>query len=160
MIKKLVGVTLASLEDGADVALADRNKTIWHDENTVLAGNAETAYFDALQRYGTYSFRASPADGDSFTQEIVLASGTYTLYNLGAEGAAAGKLDWYLDAVKIVSGQDWYNAATIRNIFKSTASIAVAGGRYVFKGVVNGKHASSSNYNYYLTKSWFVRTGA
>lgn len=161
MTKKLVGVTLASLEDGADVALADRHKTIWHDEDTVLAGDATIRKnVQALQTYCVYVDRASMADGDSAGQEIVLAPGTYSFFVLGFTGGSQGKLDWYLDAAKIVDGQDWYSGGGTWNVIKSTTSIVVAGGRYTLKFIANGKNGSSANYWHALTKSWFVRTGA
>ena len=56
-----------------------------------------------------------------------------------------GKIDWYIDGVLAVSGQDWYVGSLIYNVVK-TASVTVSGsGLHTVKGVTNGKNASSSN---------------
>lgn len=134
--------------------------TCWMDENKILTGNAQTSEFNASQQYATMSYRASPADGDSFSQNIFLATGTYTLGVLGVTNSLYGKVDWYLGATKIADGQDWYSADQVYNITKTQASINVAtAGIYELKAVVNGKNGSSSNYYLVLTKFWMTRTG-
>jgi len=130
--------------------------TMWHDESTVTAGNAIANVVDTGSRYCTYSNQNTAADGDTFTQSFLLAAGTYSLCVLGSTFTSRGKIDWYIDDVKVVSLQDWYAASLGINTIKTVGSIAVVGnGRHVLKGVINGKHASSSSYFMLLQKMWF-----
>ena len=131
--------------------------TMWHDASIVTAGNAIVITHDALQNYSLFSQQPNAADGDTFTQSFLLAAGTYTLAVLGQTNNSKGRIDWYIDNVKVVSLQDWYSAGVVYNVVQSVASITVTGsGRHVLKGVINGHNGSSSNYWMLLTKIWLV----
>lgn len=133
--------------------------TLWHDEATVVAGNALSLAVNNSQFYNCLHNQNPSADGDAFTQAVVLAEGTYNFYVLGRTGSGLGRLDWYIDDIKVVSAQDWYNASITYNVIKTATDIVIAeGGRHVLKGVVNGKHVSSTGYAIYLTKYWFKQT--
>lgn len=133
--------------------------TLWHDEATVVAGNAIAITLNTSQLYSALHNQNPAADGDAFTQTVVLAEGTYSFYVLGRTGSGLGRLDWYIDDVKVISAQDWYAASITYNVIQSANNIGIAeGGRHVLKGVVNGKHVSSAGYAIYLTKYWFKQT--
>jgi hypothetical protein len=130
--------------------------TLWHDEATVVAGNAIAITFNTSQLYNALHNQNPAADGGAFTQTVVLAEGTYSFYALGRTGSGLGRLDWYIDDVKVISAQDWYAASITYNVIQTATDIVIAeGGRHVLKGVVNGKHVSSTGYAIYLTKYWF-----
>jgi hypothetical protein len=133
--------------------------SFWHDESVVLAGNALATTMDGLARYASHSRQSPVADGDTFAQQFVLDVGAYTLSVLGVTLATNGRVDWYIDDVKVVSLQDWYSSGSVYNVVK-TATVAVASsGRHVLKAIVNGKNASSSAYSLYLTKFWLNQAG-
>lgn len=98
---------------------------------------------------------ADAADGDAFSLSFWLKAGTYTMSVLGQHEVNNGKIDWKIDGSTVVSGQDWYAAATANNIIK-TASVTVSGnGYHKLDGVINGKNASSSDFLFRLTWIWF-----
>ena len=127
----------------------------WHDESTVISGNALTRTIDAAQTHNLYVYQNASANGDIFTQSMFLRAGTYTLSVLGETTANSGLVDWYFDGAPIVSGQDWYSGATVRNVVKVSASFTVASdGYHVLKGTVNGQNGASGGYDLKLTKMW------
>lgn len=85
-------------------------------------------------------------NGNSLEMYTFLAAGTYTLGVFGSVGTNKGKLDWYMDDVKVVTGQDWYHATNIPNTLKTTSIPVIGNGHHKLKYVVNGKHAGSSDY--------------
>lgn len=118
---------------------------------TVVAGDVLLFSHDALQDFAHYIWQDNAANGDSFAHPFYLAQGTYTLNVLGRTANNTGRLDWYIDGLKVVSLQDWYSVGTVSNVVK-TAVVAVAGhGQHVLKGVVNGQNVASSNYRIFLT---------
>lgn len=90
-------------------------------------------------------------NGDSYTTSFVLRAGVYTFQVVGVKQSAAPKIDWYVDDVAFVTGQDWYAASSIGATFTTTGVIVTGNGVHRLKGVSNGKNASSSNYAPQLT---------
>jgi len=126
--------------------------TIWHDQAIVTAGNALLRVHDTAQNYGTYSVQNTPANGDTYTHSFLLAGGSYTLASFGVTYSSSGKVDVYVDNVLQNSGEDWYSGATAYNTVKTQSITVVGDGYHVLKVVVNGKNASSSNYNHGISK--------
>ncbi len=132
-----------------------KRATMWHDEATVITGNALARLVVNTHAYNVVSYQNASANGDTFTHGFQVGEGTYTLTVLGRHLTSAGRVDWYVDDVLVASAQDWYAGATAPNIEKSVAAIVIAeGGWHVLKGVVNGKNGSSSGYDLQLTKYW------
>jgi len=130
--------------------------TGWHQDSTVLSGNALTMVVDSQQLCNHYFVQAPNANGDSFTQNVFLASGTYTFSVLGFSYFTAAKVDWYLDGGMISSGQDWYAPVATENTLLVVTSVFVpSNGQHTLKGVVNGHNSSSTNYSLPLTKFMF-----
>lgn len=129
-----------------------RETFLFHIFSTVLTGNAISVTADGNQILGTAPFQNPPANSDSFTFGFFLRPGDYTLAIYGNTNADHGKIDWYIDDVVVVAGQDWYSASLTYNV-KKTAAVSVKGlfPWHVLKGVVNGKNASSTNYYIGLT---------
>ena len=135
-----------------------------HDQAVAIAGNALTSMVQTLQRYNTLTYQSTAsANGDAFENGFMLRAGTYTFYVLGNTNTNCGKLDWYLKTdggaygAAFTTGQDWYSNPAVYNVIKSVASVTIASdGYYTIKGVINGKHASSSAYFHSLTKYWFA----
>lgn len=148
----------------AETVTYPRNQTLWHDQATVLTGNAlfrSTLAIAPFNRgdshYNTSSYQSTAANADSFMQEIYLDAGDYVFWVLGAHNSVHGKVDWYIDAevTPFIAGQDWYAASLAPNQFKSGAVTLATGGNHQIKGVINGKNASSGGYYLPLTKYWF-----
>jgi hypothetical protein len=124
------------------------------DEATVTVGNAFTLTLDALERYGWWQYQNAAANADSWEKKIFLKAGTYTIYVLGMTAPSRGIQEIFIDGVS-VGTIDWYNGSLVYNQVKTIASVTVTGdGRHTFKSTVNGKNASSSDYQLLLTKVW------
>jgi hypothetical protein len=136
-----------------------QRSTFWHDEALITSGSdLNRPGHDTNQNYAFKLRQTTAANGDSFTQSFLIAEGTYTLNVFGYTSTNFGKLDWYIDNVLVVSGEDWYGSDTY-NVLKTHAGISIDGnGRHVLKGVINGKSGSSSGYFYMLTKYWLYPT--
>jgi hypothetical protein len=147
-------------ENGIDgnLLVAPKSATLWHDESVVLAGNALAHVHNTNQDYGVTVYQNTPANGDTFEQKVFLRPGWYTFNVLGTTDANRGIVDWYLDDVKLLAGQDWYAAAIGYNVVKASSVPFVVqyGGAHTLKAVVNGKNASSTSYYLVLTKMWFA----
>lgn len=132
-----------------------KRATMWHDEATVITGNALARLVVDTHAYNVVSYQNASANGDTFTHGFQVGEGTYTLTVLGRHLTSAGRVDWYVDDVLVASAQDWYAGSAAPNITKTVADIVIAeGGWHVLKGVVNGKNGSSSGYDLQLTKYW------
>lgn len=132
-----------------------KRATMWHDEATVITGNALARLVVNTHAYNVVSYQNASANGDTFTHGFQVGEGTYTLTVLGRHLTSAGRVDWYVDDVLVASAQDWYAGSAAPNITKTVADIVIAeGGWHVLKGVVNGKNGSSSGYDLQLTKYW------
>lgn len=151
----LIGDTAltALLEESAVTNGYPQRATMLHDEATVIHGNAIISEVQP-NRYQTYSYQGTAANGNSFSNSFFLKAGAYTFFILGSTRTTAGKIDWYIDGVKVVSLQDWYSDPAVLNVVK-TASVTVTGdGYHQLIGTVNGKHASSGGYYTVFTKYW------
>jgi hypothetical protein len=135
----------------ADVLLP-RRATLWHQASTVLTGNGITAYVSVNQRYFMYAIQIPAADGDSFSHSFFLRGGTFDLNVLGITGPVCGIVDWYLDGVLVVTGQDWYSAGYTYNVVKTDSITVIGDGYHVLTGVINGKNGLSTDYYLQLTK--------
>lgn len=124
--------------------------TMWHDESLTLSGTTLSQIMATGLIYYFYCLQNPCANGNSFSNSFLLASGTYTFDIWGFADNNRGKIDWYVDDVLIVSGQDWASGS-----FKSVSSISIVGnGRHVLKGVING--STTGNYYMCLTKFAFI----
>lgn len=149
----LLGTTFAIASGSADFP---KRATMWHNESLVTAGNGITQTLNTSQPYNVLYYQNTAANGDTFTQSFMMRAGTFTLYVLGVTSNDRGKIDWYVDDVLQISGQDWYSASATFNVTKSGSITVVGDGLHVLKGVVNGKSGSSSNYYISPTKMWIV----
>ncbi|NOS66954.1 MAG: hypothetical protein HOO67_01140 [Candidatus Peribacteraceae bacterium] len=137
-------------------AILPTRATLWHDESTVVTGGGVSTNQDANQLYSTYSFQSPASANDAFVNGFTLKAGTYAFSVLGLTNNAKAKIDWSIDGVPAVSGQDWYSVTGTYNVVK-TATVTVTGdGYHVLKGKVNGKNPSSTAYNLLFTKMWFA----
>lgn len=153
----IVSIGLILVKQAADAAIASgtvvtlsetslpRRTMLTHDEATITAGNALAFTADTSQFLGGYWFQSASANGDTFTQSVWLRAGSYILEAIGAADVSCAKIDWTLDGVSIISGQDWYAAALTRNTRKvsTTPLILSASGYHVLTGTVNGRNASN-----------------
>lgn len=128
--------------------------TLWHDEAVVIVGGALGIDIATAYHYFTAAFQSGAANGDTFEQVFLLAAGSYTF---GVDGYATnnrGIIDWYLDGLPLVIGQDWYAASGAVTVKTATVRVPTTG-LHTLRGVVNGKNGSSSGFSETLTKYWF-----
>jgi hypothetical protein len=130
--------------------------SMWHrDSLTNGYAMGEQSGIDGA--FYEYAIQPSAADGNEFYQSFLLEAGTYTFHVLGVEDVDCPLLDWYLDNVLIVSGQDWYEVSQTTDATFNTASVIVTGSkRHLLKGVVNGKNEDSTGYWVRLVRYWFT----
>lgn len=136
--------------------------TMWHDEATVTVGNALAVTIFTDQAYNATWYQNAAANGDTFTNGCYLEAGIYTFSVLGRSANDRGKIDWTIDGITIVSGQDWYSASATPNVVKTVSGISsvriTTNGWHIVQGVINGQNGSSSGYVMRLTKYWFNKT--
>ena len=128
--------------------------TIWFDE----AISNKTLFFESIstRAYALNIYQDPNANGDWIETTFYLSAGTYTFGVLGVAEDDAGILDWSVDGVPIITGQDWYNAAPTGNTRKQTSGIVIStSGIHTLRATVNGKNASSVGFYIVLTKAWF-----
>ena len=127
----------------------------FHDEATIVSGNALAPTVNTSQPYNGFSYQNPANNGDSFSQSFFIRAGTYTIDFLGVVEGNSAILDWYLDGTLIISGQDWYGAGTTYNVDKTATGIVIPNdGYHVLRGAVNGKNGASGGYELRLTKLW------
>ena len=152
----IVSVELVS---GVLVNMYPHRATLWHDEAIVLTGNVFTHGVASTNRYMTRSYQDAPANGDSFSHSFMLAAGTYDFSAIGGTQTQYGMIDWYIDGVKVVSGQDWFSWSVTYNVLKITTGITVVyDGYHHLRGIVNGKNANATSYYIALIKYFFRQT--
>lgn len=131
--------------------------TLWPDEKIVIAGGAAATNIYATQKYGLWAGQSPFANGDSWTLAFALRAGAYTMSVLGLKDSNCPKVDWAVDGLAVVAGQDWYVGGGQQVNVTQTASVTVAtDGVHQLRATVNGKHASSTDYFLALTKIWFA----
>jgi hypothetical protein len=155
---------IIALETGGGGSMVyPTHATIWHDESTVITGNAfvtGASSHDTSQNYGAYKYQNTPANGDKFeTIPFLLAAGTYTVTILGVTNNNYGKVDWRLNGTLIggaATGQDWYSASLTYNVEQSFSMAVAVDGVYTLSGTINGTNGSSISpfYRAVLTKFW------
>lgn len=124
-----------------------------------LVGSGETTFtFNVAQVFSHWVIPGTYANGFTGSFGLFLNAGTYTCKVLGVTNPALGKLDWTLDGVSQTTGQDWYSAATTYNVFKTFTLTVVNSGYHRLMLTVNGKHASSSDYGWILTRVFIYPT--
>jgi len=128
--------------------------TLWHDQSKILTGNPFWVIHESNQNYSVGAQQNTPADGDSFSDTFPLKGGSYTLNVLGITYSDKGMIDWYIDGVLFLSGQDWYTPGVTYNVVKSTPITIVGDGLHTLTGLVNGRNAASTNYFMEFTKVW------
>ena len=128
-----------------------KSAVMWHRYATVVVGNPISISHVTSQDF-THTIHQAVADnGDKFRHSCYLGGGGYTLNVLGFTMNSGGKLDWYIDNVLAVSGQDWYSGAPTSNVIKTAGVTVVGSGPHTIMGVVNGKNVLSISYDIYLT---------
>lgn len=131
-----------------------KRATMWHDESTVLVGNALTRAVDTNQRYNTYSYQSAPAINDTFTQSFFLRAGDYYLLAIGIKFTDRGIVTWTIDTTVIGTWDLYAAAAAYNSLFTSSLFTLVGDGYHVLTGKVASKNASSTNYTAPITKIW------
>lgn len=131
---------------------------MWHENCKMGAGVTTLSHvINTGQRYNGYSYLTGAGgvshNGDVFSQTCLLLAGTYAFAVYGVTYSTCGKIDWTLDGVSIVAGQDWYSASITPNVLKVNTGITVTGnGAHTLQGTINGKNGSGGGYDMYLTR--------
>jgi hypothetical protein len=137
-----------------------KRATLWHEESLPLTGHELEVTIVSGHQYGFDVYQHNAGQGDSFSQSFLLRPGTYMFNVLGRIDTNRGKIDWYIDDVLVISGQDWYAGSLTYNIVKK-ALVTVKGPTpfHTLRGVVSDKNAVSLDYAMTLTKMWFTPAG-
>jgi hypothetical protein len=141
----------------ANLPYVPRCAVIWGDDltTTVTVTSSISTSQDHCVYYGPLSADAN--DGDTYRANLFLAAGTYTMKVLTIKAATCGKFDVYIDDVLISSGNDLYAGTTTYSYSLSITNITIAAnGHHNLKIVVNGKHASATDYRFLCTKISFI----
>jgi hypothetical protein len=128
-----------------------KSAVMFHRDAIILVGGVLICAADADQDFGHMCLQGPPADGDTFEQSFLLAGGNYTLAVHGATDTVMGILDWYIDGVLVVAGQDYYSALTVYNAVQTAAVTVIGDGQHTLTGVVNGQNPASADYAIVLT---------
>jgi hypothetical protein len=66
-------------------------------------------------------------------------------------------VDWTLDGVALVTGQDWYSGGgLVYNVRKANTVTVPTSGNHTLKGTVNGRNAgNTSDYDLVITRMRF-----
>jgi len=125
----------------------------FHDSSLILAGNPLVIFNNTSQNWFSGAYQDAPqSDLDSFSQSLVIASGTYTFRVFCIKVPDAPKVDWYLDDTKVITGMDFYDAGGVLSQVLTDTIIVPTSGLHKLVAVVNGRNVSSSGYRLQLTK--------
>lgn len=159
-----VSPTALSTIDGVDISVDSPSSGEGHvfvdpySYSAVVAGTWAHSDNVSQPRSG-YLYNSTRAQNDKirFTK-IYLAKGTYTIMFITATGSAAGILKVDFDGTNKGS-VDCYSAGNSYGVQKTIAGVVVAASGLVEVDVYSDtKHASSTNYDMYLTSIVFYRT--
>lgn len=121
-----------------------------------VGGGSMTLAKDTGQIFNFFSYPSTATNGDAAQTTISLKAGTYDVFVLGCSYNDRGIIDWSLNGVNFIAGQDWYSAGLVYNVVKTGTLTVGTSGRHLLKATVNGKNASSSSYYAIITAIWFV----
>lgn len=126
------------------------------DELTVVTGNAIALYtLSTSQPHNAIWYQTAGANGDKVAFSCpLLAGNNYVISLMGGKVSSAGKTAVYLNGTQIGSTLDWYNGTTAYNQVQTITFNVAASRRQLFEIVVDGKNASSSGYNIFMTRIW------
>ncbi|MCJ7778102.1 MAG: hypothetical protein MUP16_07305 [Sedimentisphaerales bacterium] len=143
------------LPTSATLNMYPQRASMFHDEATVISGNQIAKTLNANMRYQYQAYQSTPANSNSFSHSFVVKAGTYNFNTLSGTQPQCGRIDWYIDNVKVISLQDYYSAGVTYNVIKTVTDIVIAtDGYHLLTGTVNGKHASATDYYILLVKYW------
>jgi len=112
----------------------------------VIVGNPLSNVHTIALDFALRWYQNPPANGDTLQYNFYLAGGSYTLKVHGETESVCGRIDWYIDNVKVVSLQDWYSAGAVSNVIQ-TADVTVLGnGKHTLRSVINGKNPASTGF--------------
>jgi hypothetical protein len=128
---------------------------MWHGESEVTVGNAFAFQVDGSFEFACTWYQNAGQDLDCFEQTFMLKEGTYDFIVVGIEEDNRGIIDWTLDGVAIVSGQDWYTAGVPASIRKTDSVSVVGSGRHTLIGTINGRNGGSGGFYMKLARYFF-----
>ena len=120
-----------------------------------------TEYKPSTRSFSTSNFYMGlgQLNGDYFTNNVLLASGTYTLTVFRGKNTSYGKFDVYVDGVKVTSTpHDFYNSSFVESNLDTAGIVIHSDGVHEIKFLNAGKNASSSGYNLSMGLMGLYRT--
>ena len=112
--------------------------------NADFQGNYLTAFASGS---GMYPTTTQANNGDYYTCKFLIAAGQYVLNANYSKNTVRGKCDLYIDGVKVNSTTlDLYASAAAQANWQITGIQIAQSGMHEIKIVVNGKNASSTDY--------------
>jgi hypothetical protein len=127
------------------------------EPDAVGQGTWAIAINTGLPFNGRFSNVSASADGDNFSLNFRCASGVYTLQFNAAKDGSWGILDIDIDDVEVGSFDLYAGVADYNNVEEVTG-ISLGRGEHTLKFRIDGKNASSSDYNVFLQGIALKRT--
>lgn len=115
---------------------------------TVVQGTWASGVAADYWFYAYTSNSGSGIDGDEVTFKCVLTEGTYNINVGGYTGGSMGIME-ILDGGTSLGTIDWYGGVNKSAILSINAASVTGSGLKTISIKVNGKHASSTDYNIY-----------
>lgn len=112
----------------------------------VSQGNALSFSVSTTQMLNGAWLQNTAANGDELVYHFSLAAGGYHFRRWHTKASDSGKVDWYIDGVKVISLQDLYNGTTVVNDLVSSDVDVLTDGNHELVATINGKNGSSSSY--------------
>jgi len=126
---------------------------LWHSDSVVTEGAAMTLATGA-PIWSQYGVQIPSTATDKFTcTPFALDAGTYTLRIDGYVDSNRGKIDFYLDDVRVVLQQDWAAGANRKDV---TGIVISTAGAHILRAEING--TSGGNYYMCLSRFAFIKT--
>jgi hypothetical protein len=126
---------------------------LWYNSAGAAINTGFSTDFDVVRQVDA----ATANNGDYAVIGVILAAGTYTLRHYTTKASGGCKYDVYVDDVMVTSSPIDQYAATTTNAAMTDVTITITtGGYHVIKFLVNGKNASSGDYNLYIGKCAMV----
>ena len=101
--------------------------------------------------------QGSPADQDDVSYILDLSAGTWTMRVVWNRYTNKGIVKAYLDG-SLIATQDMYGSSANNQVWTVTGIAVATGGSHTLRFLVDGKHASSSNFYYALSQVSLWRT--
>lgn len=119
---------------------------LFHDESLVVTGNALAAVVNTSYHNWHYMYQNASANGDKFTQSVVLSEGAYYFTTEHVDLSSGGIMTFTLGG-NLIAVRDFYAAVTTPNRVTGPAFYIDDCKRYTLECEIVGQNGSSGGYD-------------